>query len=150
QAALRNYQAAEDVTLSLKVGIGAGQQVVMCLGGVRDRWELLVAGEPLEQVGVAEHQAQPGDVVLSPAAWTLANSVLSGVAVEQGCVRLERVDRPLPPRPVVLPTLSSEAAPALRAFIPGAIRTRLDAGQASWLAELRRITVLFVNLPGLN
>ncbi len=35
----------------------------------------------------------------------------------------------------------------LRSFIPGAVLSRLVAGESSWLAELRRITVLFVNLP---
>jgi class 3 adenylate cyclase len=38
----------------------------------------------------------------------------------------------------------------MRAYIPGAILTRLAAGQISWLAELRRVTVIFINLPDLN
>jgi class 3 adenylate cyclase len=36
---------------------------------------------------------------------------------------------------------------ALQAYLPGAIRARLEAGQSEWLAEQRRVTVLFVNLP---
>ena len=32
-------------------------------------------------------------------------------------------------------------------FMPGAVRARLKAGQDVWLGELRRVTVLFVNLP---
>jgi hypothetical protein len=39
---------------------------------------------------------------------------------------------------------------ALRPYIPAAILTRLDAGQSAWLSELRRVTVLFINLPDLN
>ena len=42
---------------------------------------------------------------------------------------------------------SAEAQAFIRAFIPAAIRDRLDAGQTAWLAELRRLTVLFINLP---
>src|SRR5262249_8348211 len=34
-------------------------------------------------------------------------------------------------------------------FIPAAVRTRLAAGQTGWLAELRTVSVLFVNLPTL-
>ena len=150
QAALRNHQAAEGVTLSLKVGIGAGELVAMHLGGAFDRWELLLSGEPLEQVGIAEHQAQPGDVVLSPTAGILLDDAVRGVPVEHGCKRLEAVSRSLPPRPAVLPITGGAAAAALHAYLPGAIRARLDAGQAGWLAELRRVTVLFINLPGLN
>ena len=38
----------------------------------------------------------------------------------------------------------------LRSFIPGAILGRLSAGQTAWLAELRRVTILFVYMPNLN
>ena len=150
QSALQNHQAAEGVTLSLKVGIGAGELIALHLGGAFDRWELLLSGEPLEQVGVAEHQARPGDVVLSPAAGTLLGAACRSVPVEHGCTRLEAISRPLPPRPAVLPVTDGAATTALHAYLPGAIRARLDAGQAGWLAELRRVTVLFINLPGLN
>ena len=34
------------------------------------------------------------------------------------------------------------------AFLPGAIRNRLQEGHGEWLAELRKITVIFVALPG--
>ena len=39
---------------------------------------------------------------------------------------------------------------SLRAYIPGAIINRLSAGQSGWIAELRRVTVLFINLPNLD
>ncbi|GAB4196529.1 MAG: hypothetical protein OHK0022_14130 [Roseiflexaceae bacterium] len=38
----------------------------------------------------------------------------------------------------------------LRSYIPAAVLSRLDAGQPDWLAELRRISVLFINLPDLT
>jgi tetratricopeptide (TPR) repeat protein len=46
--------------------------------------------------------------------------------------------------------LAAEAEAGLRAFIPGAILARLAAGQAGWLAELRRVTVIFINLHDLD
>ena len=46
--------------------------------------------------------------------------------------------------------LPAEVETALRAYIPGAILARLAAGQSGWLAELRRVTVLFINLPDLT
>ena len=38
----------------------------------------------------------------------------------------------------------------MRAYIPDVIQSRLDAGQTEWLAEFRRLTVLFVNLIGID
>ena len=46
--------------------------------------------------------------------------------------------------------LPQEAEAALRNYIPGAIQSRLTAKQPDWLAELRRVTVLFINLPDLD
>src|SRR6185369_7654697 len=57
---------------------------------------------------------------------------------------------PLPLLQVKAPAPTPEAAAALRAFIPGGIRASIDAGQTDWLAELRRVTVLFINLPDFN
>ncbi|NJN99447.1 MAG: adenylate/guanylate cyclase domain-containing protein [Anaerolineales bacterium] len=46
--------------------------------------------------------------------------------------------------------LPHEAESGLRAFIPGAVLARLAAGQVGWLAELRRVTVIFINLHDLD
>ena len=71
QERLKEFRPAEDVRLSLRVALGAGDISTMHLGGVFGRWDFLVAGDPLIQVGVAGHDAEPGEVVLSPAAWAL-------------------------------------------------------------------------------
>lgn len=43
--------------------------------------------------------------------------------------------------------LGEGSIPSLRSYIPGAIAKRIDAGQSDWLAELRRVTSLFINIP---
>jgi class 3 adenylate cyclase/tetratricopeptide (TPR) repeat protein len=48
------------------------------------------------------------------------------------------------------PTIPDGAENSLRPYIPGAVINRLTAGQSSWIAELRRVTVLFINLPELD
>jgi class 3 adenylate cyclase/tetratricopeptide (TPR) repeat protein len=150
QESVRDYQAGEGVTLSVKMGIGVGPLAVLHLGGVLNRWELLFSGTPLEQVGVAEHHAQPGEIILSPEAWALASPCSKGTLLEHGCVRLQAVDQPLAPTPTERPAPGEDAGAALCAYVPGAVRARMAAGHNAWLGELRRVTVLFVNLPGLN
>ncbi|MEI6043863.1 MAG: adenylate/guanylate cyclase domain-containing protein [Chloroflexota bacterium] len=149
--------------LTLKIGIGAGEVFTMHVGGVWGRWELLVAGDPLVQIGAAEHQARPGDVVLSPQAWALVADECLGQPQAAGCVRLETLLNSSSVLPdfstaLNLPKWLALSSPfekemvelALRSYIPGAIIARLMAGQSGWLAELRRVTVLFVNLPDFN
>ncbi len=150
QKALHHYRVAEGVRLSLRVGLGAGDVFTTYLGGMHGRWEFLIAGEPLIQVSLAEQQAQPGDVVLSPEAWTLVQEQATGIALAAGGVSLLSVRATLPLRPAAPVAIAPEAEAALRAYIPAAILIRLAAGQTSWLAELRRVTVLFINLPDLN
>jgi class 3 adenylate cyclase len=56
------------VALGMKIGIGAGEILAAQVGGVGDRWEYVIAGDPLRQVAQAEHQAARGEIVLSPEA----------------------------------------------------------------------------------
>ncbi|MCB0196360.1 MAG: AAA family ATPase, partial [Anaerolineae bacterium] len=152
QQHLNNYKAAESIHLSLKLAIGAGEVMTMHLGGVFDRWEFLVTGPPLTQVGQVEVCAQPGDIVVSPEVWQHLSPVAAGTALEEvaGAMRLIGLRQLLSPTPFDVPYLAEETDEALRRYIPGAIRARLKAKQSGWIAELRRVTVLFVNLPDLN
>ena len=42
------------------------------------------------------------------------------------------------------------SAQPLLAYVPPAVVDQLERGGSNWLAELRRVTVLFVNFPGLT
>jgi len=148
QELLHNYEAAEGIRLSLKVSIGAGEVITMLLGGQFGRAELLLGGRPLRQVGAAEHLANPGDVVLAPEAWDLVAAACTCTLLEKGHALLQAVRHPPEPRPAPPPEVAANPE-ALLSYIPGAIRTRLAAGHTGWLAELRGVSVLFVNLPGL-
>jgi class 3 adenylate cyclase len=147
----------EGIKLSLRVGIGVGEVTLMHLGGVFGRWELLVAGEPLVQMSAAEHEAAPGDVVLSPEAWAYVAESCQGQSRANGNVRLDST--PVLPSEEFSPALlldfddktqQTRLEKVLRSYLPGAILSRIYAGQSDWLAELRRVTVIFVNLPGLD
>jgi class 3 adenylate cyclase/tetratricopeptide (TPR) repeat protein len=150
QDQLHDCEVAPGIRLSMKIGVGAGDVVTMHLGGLLGRWELLLAGAPLVQVGIAEGRARPGEVILSPQAWALSRAQVMGTPLEYGGLRLESVLRPPSSRPAPPAPVTPAAEGALQAYLPGAIRSRLVAGQTGWLAELRRVSVLFVHLPDMN
>jgi predicted ATPase/class 3 adenylate cyclase len=150
QAKLDHYETAQGSRLSLRVGIGAGKVRAIYVGGVYQRWELMVTGKPLVEMSLAEQQAQPGEVVLSAAAWEQVQDQGRGQKLPSGDIRLEAIHTPLPLRALLQPDIPPEATKVLQAYLPGAILARLNAGQSDWLAELRNVTVIFVSLPGLN
>ncbi len=153
QQVLGQYEVAEGLRLSLRVGIGAGDVLTASVGGVFGRWELLVAGMPLMQMGAAQRQAQPGQVILSPEAWSLVQDQCRGLPLSDlpdfSYVLVEACN-PLLPRRLPRIELAVGAEAALRGYIPGAILARLSAGQTEWISELRRITVVFLNVLGMD
>jgi len=59
QSSLDNYKS-----LRLHSGIGTGRVDFLHVGGIHDRWELLLAGEALLKMGQAEGQAEVGEVCI--------------------------------------------------------------------------------------
>lgn len=136
--------------LKVRVGVGAGEVTAMRLGGVFGRWELLIAGAAVEETGQAEAEARSGEVLLTPLAWRLVQDGCFGTLLPSGALRLQGLTDYLPMRALTPPPVVPLMAAALRAFVPKAILARTDAGQTAWLAEQRRITVLFVRLLDLH
>ena len=136
--------------LRLRVGIGAGEMLLASVGGADERWEWVAAGSPLEQVALAQGVAAPGDVVAAPEMWSLISTQARGEPREAGCVRVEAIgDTGALPAPQD-PEVPSELAAVLRHYVPRPVLSRLEAGQTEWLAELRRIAVLFLKLDGID
>ncbi|MCB9136082.1 MAG: AAA family ATPase [Anaerolineales bacterium] len=150
QTALSEYQSETHIRLALRIGVGVGNIVNVHLGGQQNRWEFFLTGSGIAQASEAEKLAQPGHIAISPEVFNLIQEKFTFIPLENGfrsvlAPIVEIPPQPLPP-PQLLPTLEA----GMRAHIPGAILSRLSAGQASWLAELRRVTILFVNLPDLS
>jgi class 3 adenylate cyclase/tetratricopeptide (TPR) repeat protein len=150
QSELHGYQPASDVTLTQRAGIGCGTLQIMELGGLDGRWQFLVTGDPILQAARANHDAGPGQVLLSSSAWSQAQISLTGKVLPSGFVCLEAVvDQPSTPSRLS-PILTEHRAGALSAYLPPVVSVRLLAGQEEWLAEFRNLTVLFVNIPQLD
>ena len=175
---LDNYEG-----LRLHVGVGVGEALFLHVGGELNRWEFMVAGDAVSQMGHAEEAAEAGEIFISALGAELlkegqdGGSVSPSIHVELGedpnpfAVRRVRgawLSSPDPPpmwsasnsRLMKLAEMTVDngktEAPAewqnlgnvLIAYVPGAIRNHLKTGAAHFVAEFRRVSVLFVNLPG--
>ena len=154
---LTNYKA-EDSNLYLKLAISTGNITTAHVGGVFNRWEFLLTGAPLVELGIANNLANASEIIITPSSWKLIRNDCIAVplefelkeAIAQGG-RLNGLNKPSSIfSSNVKPDIPSGAESSLRAYIPGAIINRLSAGQSGWIAELRRVTVLFINLPDLD
>jgi predicted ATPase/class 3 adenylate cyclase len=141
QVAMSEFSALETsagpVALGMKIGIGAGEILVACIGGVRDRWECITAGDPLHQVAQAEHQARRGEIVLSPEAEAII------------------VPHPVAPHPLPQPDWARVQNPAaaeavLRVYVPDVVIAWLEEELQAWLAVLRPMSVLFIGIAGMD
>src|SRR5690349_9594458 len=67
---LLHYQA-EGSTLDLKFSLGTGRVWESHIGGIFNRWEFVLVGAPLIEIGTANHFAKAGDIIAGPSAWKL-------------------------------------------------------------------------------
>ncbi|MGB8983869.1 MAG: adenylate/guanylate cyclase domain-containing protein, partial [Anaerolineales bacterium] len=154
---LTNYKV-EGANLYLKLAVSTGRIGTAHVGGIFNRWEFLITGKPLVELGIANTLAQAGEILVTPSAWKLIRNDCKAEVIEfelrdtiaQGG-RLESLNKPSSifskPQRTVIPEWAENS---LRPYIPGAVINRLAAGQSSWIAELRRVTVLFIGLPDLD
>lgn len=174
QEMFRDEAPESPIHLDIRMGIGVGPVRIVYIGGVYERWVWLVSGEAVTQVLAVEQQAQPGQVVLSPEAWDMIHTSCEGCPVGQEngsrqyqerlrtaelCtthsganhrapgILLQSLLQPAPLNFSLPLRLHTSMETALRSYIPDVVLTRLAARQGGWLAELRLITVLFINLP---
>lgn len=150
QHILQDFPEIEGTRLSLKIGLGVGEVYIPHLGGLYGRWEYLLTGDPLVQVSMAENQAVPGQIIASPEVWELVKEHCVGELLPTGFTRIIEMSQPVTLTPAAELIPSEEMLPAFYRYIPGAIQSRLNAGQVGWLAELRRISIIFAFLPDIN
>ncbi|MEO5703917.1 MAG: AAA family ATPase [Candidatus Limnocylindrales bacterium] len=150
-AKLGQLELEADLHLSLKAALCAGTAAATHVGGEAGRWLFLVVGEGVAQLSRVEPYMRTGTLVASPAAWAQISMDFGGHALDGEHFR---VDGPL--ADVAIPearpslVLAPDGERSLRSYVPEVLVSRLDAGQGDWLAELRRTTVVFVNVRGLG
>jgi len=139
---------AEDTTLYLKFSLGAGRVWESHIGGIFNRWEFVVVGNPMIEIGLANDMAKAGEIIAAPSAWELLKGHCDAEEMEFMAVpSLEHMNKGVAARLEKLKTKSNlaagneavdlpdEAQSALRPYLPGSIISRISAGQSDWLAE---------------
>lgn len=158
QVLLEARPMIEGVEVRARAGIATGEIWVGVVGGVRDEWRWVVGGPPLADAGSAAARARPGELVMTGAA--ARDSGLGGTAVDgsTGHVVIGALPVEAMALDPVAPAGTASASPAtdavaqtlIASFLPRELVSRLEAGHTGWLAEFRRVTVLFVGIRGLN
>ena len=147
QAGLHDLRKREEASVSLRIGIGAGRVAALRVGGTNGRWYLLICGPSLDQAGFAQRRAGRDGVSLSSEASGIAGNSGQDDRLSDNGMRLPGAAVP-PPRPVR--DIDQEIGAAVQAYVPNAVRAAVAAGRGEWLAELRAVTPLFVNLAAID
>ncbi len=175
QKDLVGFQAGE-VTLSMRICVGAGKIRLLHVGGVLNRWETVPCGLPVTDMADLKPLTPIGAVVVSPRAWELLGppfvgrpaqrtadtrqTVLDADAsmldswtnlpadvAEPGPMRLRWTDELPPAVPLHREMILPKAEELLRSWVPGVMLSSIANGLSEWLSELRRISVVFAQLP---
>jgi class 3 adenylate cyclase len=159
QDGLAGY-TADGHPLSLRAGVGFGEVMVVHVGGQFGRWEFAIAGSPLNQVGRIGELADRGDVLISSEvlarlrvpidAEIVINPDADPELTEWPPRRVRAISGIEPQRAKPPKDLPVALQDALRGYLPASITRRISAGQTDFLGELRRLTILFVNLPDID
>jgi len=172
--AVRQHPPVEGVKLTLHAGLSCGRLNCLALTrerppGQRERAEFVIAGTPMEHIGIAEPLAGPGTTVCSPDAWKYLSQVFEGEDTQEpGYVRL---GLPKVPEEEVCSTpscgLMSATLKLLRTsdivhmspFVPKAFDRILRNKHATATfvahakhakAEIRELTVAFLKFEGVD
>lgn len=138
-SALGVHVTGDEATLTLRLAVGAGEIFAFHAGGIGDRWSFFLAGPALAQALGALEAARPGAPGASPEARALADAA----------GREPRRHASASPEPAPTP-VDSALAGLLGGYAAPVVRSRLAAGQQDWLADLRRVSILFVNVRDLD
>ncbi|HVY45246.1 MAG TPA: adenylate/guanylate cyclase domain-containing protein, partial [Minicystis sp.] len=130
--------------------VTAGEVAAMIVGGVEQRWELVVVGPPFAELSTFPPVVPAGQVLVSRRAWELVAADVEGEPIDGGAVRAKALTR----RPTLEPLAPADpaalAVAAMSAFVPRSVLHALEMGDAAWVAENRRVTAAFLQIGGVD
>jgi class 3 adenylate cyclase/tetratricopeptide (TPR) repeat protein len=151
QAALGDYCAAEDTRFSLKVALCAGEILAFHAGGTNGRWVFFLAGPALTALFATLAQARVGAVVVDASVRELLGPHARLTNLGDRFATLLELDLSTAPRPLsALSKIDPLAFERVASYVPPVVRARMAAQQDAWLADLRRVSILFANVRDLD
>eukprot|EP00056_Hartaetosiga_gracilis_P002016 m.49654 g.49654 ORF g.49654 m.49654 type:complete len:1204 (+) comp10873_c0_seq4:170-3781(+) len=153
--------------LHLHMGIGCGWLTIVHVGGVYKRWEYILSGPPLVQIGNAEPLARPGETVISPEAFKHMTKLLRKYTTLRELVKLgERTENEVGDlgdyiridelRKLAIPrknlrklAVSGDITALMKRYIPGAVLKTLNDLQQPQ-SEMRNVSVIFSQIHNLK
>lgn len=126
--------------------VAAGTCQLFELGGINGQWTFTLLGEAMSDLRLTARNRAPNEVLLSKNALVKLGSVIRSRAVAHESailVDLVQVIQPFIGQP---PPLLPETFESLKAYIPPSVAIRLDQERLKWIAELRPVTIVFVQL----
>jgi len=160
----------DGVRLCLHIGVGQGEVAVLQVGGIVPpethvpRFEYIIAGNPLQQISIAEPLAKNGETCLSPQAWDFVkDSVIEGNPLEDrpDFHLLLRMDE----NKFTFPTIKYSAKQldsrinkqfkltelnVIRRYIPSAVFKQIEGGTLPYVNEMRDISTIFISGSGVD
>jgi class 3 adenylate cyclase/tetratricopeptide (TPR) repeat protein len=136
--------------LAMKVGLAAGPLLQTVMGNPAVRLGYLLVGPAVERAAAAEHHARGDEVVVDDG--LLAHDLGAEVVERDGRWWLVRGlrKRASPARQTAPAALDEGAARRLAPFLHPAIAERLQSGRQELVNEHRKVTAVFVGLPGVQ
>ncbi len=136
--------------LTMRIGVGAGECALHEVGGTQGRWLSVATGAALVRMGRAEKASGPGQVVVADEVFPLVEGAFALERIPRGWVVKARKAPAPPSRPCSLDPDTHVAEDVIRAYLPDTLIAGIDADQVRWIAELRTVSTVFLQLPTLN
>jgi len=149
-AVLRDFKAPDGTKLALKIAVSAGPLRSYHIGGKLGRKEFTVTGPALTLAGDAGGECPPDSLVCHKSKWSLVADDFEADDIGQYSMQVTASRSSALIAPLEFPPVDDEILAELKSYIPGAVHSRLSTGQGAWLGELRRVSVLFINLPDMQ
>ncbi|CAD8172324.1 unnamed protein product [Paramecium pentaurelia] len=159
QEKLTKTTIEQGIQLSVKIGFGVGEMSIIHVGGVFNRIEYLATGDPLLQAFASEHcLTEGGKIIISQQVYNLVNNFFECKEVEhhenhyeviqikstQAKVKM-KADALLIKNNITIAKFQA-IRNEIQSYIPAALLPYIEINEEPWSAELRRLSVMFVNL----
>ena len=149
-------------------GVGTGYVISYHVGGLHNRWEYTISGDPISQIAKAEKLAKAGEIIISRQCHELIRDHCDGVIVVENSksqgysnFNLKGINTPVEFRErkmfisdQVMEEYGCDSRSlsiiqsAMRCYVPRPVLLAIESGQSVLVAELRVCTTIFCKLTG--